>query len=362
MPARIEATERYLKMDPDECIDIIRRKKKEFGPELLILTHHYQRKELAPFGDFLGDSYMLAARAAAQKDARYIVFCGVLFMAESADILSTEKQTVYLPSPYAGCPMSDMAPEQQVMGAWGKLGSLIDIEGVLPISYVNSSARLKAFCGRNRGLTCTSGNADKAFDYAFARGERIFFFPDRHLGKNTANKKSIPKSRVVIWDPQKLLGGNSEEDIRNSRVILWKGHCHVHMNFTLEMARLRREENPDIKIVVHPECREELVDAADAVGSTALIVKYVAEQPPGSAIAIGTELNLVERLADEHPDKSIITLSNDSSPLCVNMNRITLNNLAYTLDSIEGGGGNIISVPESVAREAKLALERMLEI
>ncbi len=362
MSKQTELPEAYRTMTPEACKDVIRRRKAELGERLAILAHHYQRKELVPFGDYLGDSYALSAKAAAQKEVRYIVFCGVHFMAESADILSGPDQRVYLPNPYAGCPMADMAPEAQVLRAWEQLGDVVDSAGVIPISYMNSTARLKAFTGRNGGLICTSSNADKAFDYAFSRGERIFFFPDQHLGRNTANAKEIPRKQVVLWDPAKPQGGHDAETLRQARVILWKGHCHVHMNFSLEHIEARRAEYPDVKIIVHPECREEVVDAADASGSTKQIIEYLKRQPAGSAIAIGTELNLVSRMIDEFPDHTILPLQRDACPMCVNMFRTTLNDLAYTLDVLEEGGGNIIRVDEPVRGEALLALERMLEL
>ena len=363
MAATFELPEGYRRMSTEACKEVIRLKKEKLGRHLVILVHHYQRREIVPFHDYLGDSYALSARAAAQKDARYIVFCGVLFMAEAADILAGPQQTVYLSHPQAGCPMADMAPRQQVMGAWEDLAAIIDLDEVTPVTYMNSTAELKAFCGRHGGVICTSSNADKAFDYAFGRGaRRILFLPDQHLGRNTANRKGIPKNRVLLWDPQKPLGGNGEEAVKNAAVILWKGHCHVHMNFTIDQVRDRRRENPGVRIVVHPECREEVVDAADAVGSTRFIVEYVADQPAGAAIAIGTELNLVKRLSDEYPEKTITVLSGESSPICGDMFRTTLNRLAYTLDVMESGGGSIVTVPEQVASDARLALERMLEL
>jgi quinolinate synthase len=362
MAVPIPIPDNYRRMSDEACKDLIARRKKELGSKLCLLVHHYQRKEIVPFNDFLGDSYALSAKAAAQKDVRYIVFCGVHFMAEAADILSSDSQRVYMPNPYAGCPMADMAPERQVLSAWEQLGGLMNLDRVVPISYMNSTAKLKAFCGRNGGLICTSSNAHKAFEWAFARGEKIFFFPDEHLGRNTSNRMEIPRSQVLVWNPQKTLGGNTPEQLKQAKVILWQGHCHVHMNYTLAQIDQRRIEYPDIKIVVHPECREDVVDAADAVGSTKFIVKFVDDQQPGTVIAIGTELNLVDRLKDEHPDKTILALSQEFCPMCVNMYRTTLQDLAWTLDVLEKGEANLIQVPESTAAEARLALERMLEL
>lgn len=362
MSSLIELPEKYRKMSDEECIKIIQNKKKELGPELAILVHHYQRKEIVPFHDFIGDSFALSANAAKQKEVKYIVFCGVHFMAESADIVSREDQTVYLPNPYAGCPMADMAPYHQVEKAWKELATVTDSSKVIPISYMNSTARMKAFTGVNNGLICTSSNADKAFDYAFNHGEKIFFFPDQHLGRNTARAKRIDPRQVLLWDNQKPLGGYSEEDIERAKVILWNGHCHVHMNFSLEQIDRRRSQMPDIKIIVHPECREEVVSAADAYGSTKFIVNYVKDAKPGSKIAIATELNLVSRLMDEYPDKEIMALSEDICPMCVNMYRTTLNDLAFTLDVMQDGGGNVITVDEPYRSEAMLALNKMLEL
>ncbi len=364
MPQIVELPEAYRKLDENACKEIILKRKQELGEQLAILVHHYQRKEIVPFHDFLGDSFDLSAKAAAQKQVRYIVFCGVHFMAESADILSGAEQTVYLANPFAGCPMADMAPAKQVLQAWEELSDIIELDNTYPISYMNSTAELKAFCGRNKGLICTSSNADKAFNYVFDRkgGERVFFFPDQHLGRNTSNKLKIDREQVIKWNPLLPLGGHTPEAIRRSRVILWEGHCHVHMEFTLEQIQQRREDTPDIRIIVHPECREEVVQAADASGSTKQIVAFVQDQPAGSTIAIGTELNLVSRLADEYPDRKIVALSKDICPMCVNMYRTTLNDLAYTLDVMQDGGGAKIEVPAAIAAEARLALERMLTL
>ena len=362
MGSFLELPETYRKMEPEELAHRIRKRREDLGKRMVLLAHHYQRKEIVRLGDFIGDSYDLSSRAAAQKDAEFIVFCGVHFMAEAADILSRDSQRVFLPNPYAGCPMADMAPNAQVLRAWEELTSVVGAGKVLPVSYMNSSADLKAFCGRNGGLICTSSNAEKAFDYVFARAEKLFFFPDQHLGRNTANRKGIDRGRVIVWNPRKPFGGHTPETLRNARLILWQGHCHVHMNYSLEQVEARRREFPGVKIIVHPECREEVVDAADAAGSTKRIVTYVAQQPPGTAVAIGTELNLVARLIEDHPDKRIMALSPDTCPICVNMFRTTLNDLAFTLDAMEAGGANEIRVPEPVRSEARVALARMLEL
>jgi len=339
----------------------IREQIARWGDRLVILAHHYQRKEIVPFGNFVGDSYYLSKIAAEQGTAEHIVFCGVHFMAESARILCRPEQRVYLPNLRAGCPMADMADEDQVDDAWEWLGGFIDMREIIPVSYMNSAATLKAFCGANRGLICTSSNADKAFRWAFDHGERVFFFPDEHLGTNTANRLGIPRDERVIFDP--LKPPTDPEPFRQARVILWKGFCHVHTNFTLAHVTATRRNYPGVKIVVHPECTEEVADAADAVGSTAFIVRYVDEQPPGTTIAIGTEINLTSRLADEYPDKTILELSGQNCPLCVNMFRTSLEDLAVCLEKLGSGThSEEIFVPDMIARDAKLALDRMLEL
>lgn len=362
MNTPIQLPEEYRRMSDEACVERIRRVKAERGDSLCILVHHYQRKEIVPFHDFLGDSYGLSAQAAAQPAVRDIVFCGVYFMAEAADILSSDEQAVYLPNPYAGCPMADMAPKRQVLSAWEQLGQVRDIRRIMPVAYMNSAADMKAFCGRNGGLICTSSNAKKALEWAFERAQTVFFFPDEHLGRNTANQLGIPREALVVWNPQAPLGGNSPEAIAGAKVILWQGHCHVHMNFTVEQVALRREQHPGVTIIVHPECREEVVNAADVAGSTKLIVEHVQAARAGATIAIGTELNLVDRLKDENPDKTILPLSQDFCPMCVNMFRTTLQDLAWTLDVLDSGGANRIRVNPDTAAEARVALSRMLEL
>ena len=360
----IELPENYRDMSNEELVRRIRERKEHYGERLLLLVHHYQRKEIVPFHDFLGDSYALSAQAAAKKNAKYIVFCGVHFMAESADILRGEGQSVYLPNPYAGCPMADMASEREVRRAWQQLASVVPETDILPLSYMNSTAALKAFTGRHGGLICTSSNARKALDWAYARAPKAFFFPDQYLGRNTARAMGVKPDDMILWKPAHPLGGNTEEAIRKAKLILWNGYCHVHLNFTAEQVAERRAEDPTIKVVVHPECRDEVVMAADAAGSTNFIVDFVAKQAAGSRIAIGTELNLVARLIDEHPDKRVVPLSKDACPMCMNMFRTTLNDLAYTLDHLEApeGPGNLVEVPEAIKADARLALQWMLEL
>ena len=336
----------------------VSQQKDRWGERLVILAHHYQRKEIVPFGDFVGDSYYLSKMASVQEKAEHIVFCGVHFMAESARILCRPEQKVYLPNLRSGCPMADMAGEDQVEDAWEWLSEHLDTTQIIPVSYMNSAASLKAFCGANRGIICTSSNAVKAFQWAYAHGEKIFFFPDEHLGTNTANNLGIPRDQRVIFDP--LKPPTDPEPFQRAKLILWKGFCHVHTSFTAGHVDAVRAAYPDVRVVVHPECHESVVDKADAVGSTAFITKYVAAQPAGSVIAIGTEINLTSRLADEHPNKTIFELSGQNCPLCVNMFRTTLSDLAECLDAL--GERNQILVDPKIARDARVALERMLEL
>ena len=358
MTTEAATCERPLTVEDEALKARIAAQKGRWGEKLVILAHHYQRKEVVPFGDFLGDSYYLSKMAAQQEKAEHIVFCGVHFMAESARILCRPEQRVYLPNLRAGCPMADMANDAQVDDAWDWLGEFMDTKAIIPVSYMNSAANLKAFCGANGGVICTSSNAEKAFKWAYGRGEKVFFFPDEHLGTNTANRLGIPRDERVIYDP--LDPPTDKEAFRKAKLILWKGYCHVHTNFTAQHVDLVRDTYPGVQIVVHPECVESVVDKADAVGSTAFITKYVAEQPAGSVIAIGTEINLTSRLADEYSDKTIFELSGQNCPLCVNMFRTTLTDLAETLEDL--GEKNEIRVRPEIARDARLALERMLEL
>lgn len=358
----MEKPKEFVSKTDDECRRIIAAEKARLGPRLVTLVHHYQRREIVPYADHLGDSYALSAIAAKQEKAEFIVFCGVHFMAESADILSRPEQRVFLPNPYAGCPMADMAPFRQVLAAWADLEEVLGAELPVPIAYMNSTAELKAFTGLRGGLICTSANADSALDWAFKRSGRVLFLPDQHLGRNTAKRKGFGGPDLLLFDPLLPLGGHTPEAIRRARVILWAGHCHVHMNFKPEHVLARRAEFADITIVVHPECREEVVDLADVVGSTNTIVSAVEKAPKGATIAIGTELNLVARLIAEHPDKRILPLSGDNCPMCVNMFRTSLNDLAYTLSVLETGGAFRVQVAEPQKTQARLALDRMLEL
>ena len=360
MPAAYTRTpDNYRAMPDDELRRRIKAKKAEYGKNLVILTHHYQRIGVVEFGDYQGDSYALC-KIGAELEAEYIVFCGVHFMAESAVILARPDQKVYLPNPLAGCPMADMAAIDSVFAAWDELQHHLPGSKIIPISYMNSAADLKAFCGKNDGVICTSSNAHKAFDWAFGRGERIFFFPDEHLGRNTANKYGIPKDEMFVWDFNANPAKRDVEALKRAKVILWKGYCHVHSVFQPHHIEQMRSDYPGIKIVVHPECTEQLVAMADSVGSTSHIVKYVAEQPAGSVIAVGTELNLVDRLSHMHPDKKILELAGNTCAMCVNMYRTTLNDLAYTLDNL--ATIKPMSVYDDVKIHARIALERMLAI
>ena len=341
--------------DDKKIIDDIRTIKDHLGKELLILTHHYQRKEIVALGDYQGDSFGLSQKAAEDKDARFIVFCGVHFMAESAEILSQSHQTVQIPKIEAGCWMADMADNDVVVKAWAELTSIAGPETITPIVYMNSDAELKAFCGVRGGTVCTSSNAPDAFRWAFGQREKVFFFPDQHLGRNTSNQMGINPNEMIVWNPKKPLGGNTPEDIKRAKVILWDGYCLVHTRFQVEHVRKIREEFPEAKIVVHPECTQEVVALADAVGSTSFIVKYVKQAPPNTTIVIGTEINLIDRLALENPDKKIFELHYS---LCPNMFKINLKNLLWTLENI--GKVNVINVPENIKVDARAALDRML--
>jgi len=281
-------------------------------------------------------------------------------MAESADILTSDKQTVFLPNPLAGCPMADMAEIADVMAAWKFLEKFGGTENIMPISYMNTAAGLKAFTGRNGGLICTSSNADAALRWAFNQREKVFFFPDQHLGYNTAIKLGINPDEIVVWDFSRDDGGISEEEVDRAKVILWKGHCHVHTNFKAEHVHNVREKYPDVRVIVHPESPHEVARLADGSGSTAYIVNYCQEAPPGSTIAIGTEINLINRMAIEHPDKTIFELSGQTCPVCANMYRTTINDLLYTLENY--ADIKPISVSDPTRSEALLALEKMLQI
>lgn len=331
--------------------------KKELGEKLIILTHHYQRKEIVDLGDYRGDSFGLSRKASADKNALYIVFCGVHFMAESAEILSQPHQTVQIPDENAGCPMADMADIIQVENAWKELTNLIGTETMVPIVYMNSDAELKAFCGRKGGTVCTSSNAQLAMEWGFEQGDKILFFPDQHLGRNTGNRMGISPGEMILWKPGLPLGGNRPEEVNRAKLILWDGFCHVHTAFQVRHVHSMREKYPDAKIVVHPECTQEVVALADAVGSTDFIVKYVESAPSDSTILVGTEIHLVERLNLEYPDKQVLPLHRSR---CPNMFKINLENLLRTLENI--GTFNIVKVQDDIKVDARTALDRMLDL
>ena len=340
-----------------EFIERVRAMKAVLGRELLILTHHYQRPEIVALGDYRGDSFGLSRKAASDREAWFIVFCGVHFMAESAAILAQSHQLVQIPDPKAGCLMADMADIHTVESAWEEITDVTGEEAILPIVYMNSDAALKAFCGRHGGAVCTSSNAGAVLEWGFKTRDKVFFFPDQHLGRNTGNRLGLAPGEMIVWDPDEPLGGNRPEAVRQAKLILWDGYCHVHTHFQVNHLLKVRENLPQARIVVHPECTEDVVALADAVGSTGFIAEYVKNAPPQSTIVIGTEINLVRRLAQEHPDKEILDLAYS---LCPNMFKINLEKLLGTLEKL--GEANVVAVPEPVRAEARLALERMLSL
>ena len=333
----------------------------QLGATTVILGHHYQRDEVIRFADFTGDSYKLS-QAAAETEARYIIFCGVHFMAESADVLGRSGQQVILPDLAAGCSMADMAEISQVEACWEALTRAGLAEETIPLTYMNSTAAIKAFCGERGGLVCTSSNAEKAFRWAFERGKRILFLPDQHLGRNTGHGMGIGLDEMPVWDPFSLLGGLSRETISSSRVLLWKGHCSVHQRFSPEHVDAKRAQFPRIQVIVHPECRIEVCQKADAVGSTERLIQLVEEAPVGSSFAIGTEIHLVNRLAKRFAaeGKKIVTLD-ESGCLCTTMYRISPQHLAWALENLVAGEVvNRIEVGAEEKRWARVALDRML--
>jgi quinolinate synthase len=340
--------------------------KAKLGERVFVLGHHYQRDEVIEFADVTGDSFKLAREAAARPDAEYIVFCGVHFMAESADILTGPEQKVILPDLAAGCSMADMARLAQVEDAWDALADAGVADQVVPVTYMNSSADIKAFCGRHDGAVCTSSNADVALEWAFAQKGpegKVLFFPDQHLGRNTAVLKlGLSLEDCVVWNPLLPHGGLTDDQLRDAKMILWKGHCSVHGKFSADVVDELRATIPGVKILVHPECTHEVVVKADLVGSTEFIIKTIEAAEPGSSWAIGTELNLVKRLANAHPDKQIMFLDKTVC-YCSTMNRIDLPHLVWALESlVEGNVVNEIRVDPETERWAKVALQRMLDL
>ena len=353
---------------PDHTMDArIAAARRTLGASAVILGHHYQRDEVIRFADFRGDSYKLAQEAA-RTNARYIVFCGVHFMAESADVLARDGQQVILPDLNAGCSMADMAEIGQVESCWEQLVELglTDQQGhgISPLTYMNSTAAIKAFCGERGGLVCTSSNAAGAFRWAFERNEKILFLPDQHLGRNTAYAMGIPLSQCVVWDPYMIMGGSTPERLRQARVILWKGHCSVHQRFLPEHVDNVRDRYPGIRVIVHPECRWEVCQKADAIGSTEQLIKIIREAPAGSQFAVGTEIHLVNRMGKEFApaNKKVITLD-DSGCLCTTMFRISPQHLCWALENlVDGNVVNQIQVGQDVKYWSRIALNRMLEI
>jgi quinolinate synthase len=353
-----------------ERIEAVRRR---LGSRLVILGHHYQQDGVIAHADLQGDSYQLSKSAAERADCEAIVFCGVHFMAETADILANRpdkvaarggrRVTVVLPDMAAGCSMADMAAIDQVEDAWADMGTVIDTADVTPVTYINSAASLKAFCGRHGGIVCTSSNARAVLDWAFARRRRVLFFPDQHLGRNTARAMGIPLAEMCVWNPHdRTLGGSSPEQLAKSRVILWQGHCSVHAMFRPEHVDAMRATIPGVKVLVHPECSMEVVDKADLAGSTSYILKQVESAPPGTKWAIGTELHLVKRLERNHPEQTIRFLS-PVMCMCATMYRIDLAHLCWSLEHLERGKPvNVIRVDDETARWSVAALERMLAV
>ena len=367
--------ERYTRASPDELAEWIGAAKRQLGDKLLILGHHYQRDDVMTWADARGDSFALSRTAAERRDAEFVVFCGVHFMAESADILTAPHQQVILPDLNAGCSMADMADVDEVEDAWDVLAQVTDVERLLPITYINSAASLKAFVGRAGGAVCTSSNARAVLRWALAstpqgpehssgsaRADKVLFVPDQHLGRNTGFQLGYDVGDMAVWDPRRELGGLSEAEVKDARLLLWKGHCSVHQRFRPEHVDAFRAEHPDGVVLVHPECAHEIVELADHVGSTDHIIRTVDKAPPGSVLGVATEIHLVKRLADEHPDKTVVCLDPLVCP-CSTMSRIDPMHLAWVLEGlVEGDVRNRIVVDDATAQLARVALQRMLDI
>ena len=353
--------EEYQELSAEETSARIKAAKAKLYPEVVILGHHYQRNEIIEHADFRGDSYKLCLDASKREEAKFIIFCGVHFMAESAAVLTNKR--VILPNLAAGCSMADMANILQVRRCWAELGQILDTTTVLPITYINSAANLKAFVGEHGGTVCTSTNAPKIVEWALDRSSKVLFLPDQHLGRNTAVSLGFdPETDMVLWDPFKPLGGNSVEDVQRAKFLLWKGHCSVHARFTLEQVDNAREKDSNVQILVHPECSLDVVKASDLYGSTEFIIKTVEAAPAGSSWAIGTEINLVKRLAEDHPDKTITCLDSQICP-CSTMYRIHPSFLLWCLESlVDGKVMNEVKVAPATAERAGVALDRMIEI
>jgi quinolinate synthase len=356
--------DRYLRLSDDEMDARITAAKATLGDRLVILGHHYQRDEVIKFADFTGDSLKLARAAATRHTAEFVIFCGVHFMAESADILRGPHQKIVLPDLAAGCSMADMAAEDQLEVAWRELAEMgVDVSTIVPVTYINSSAAIKAFVGQHGGVVCTSTNAAAVMSWAWERGEKLFMLPDQHLGRNTGYKLGVPLDRMVVWDPHEVGGGLSSQQAKDAKLILWKGHCSVHTRFTVAQIDAFRKKYPEGKVIAHPECTFDVVQAADLSGSTEFIIQTVKGSPKGSVWAVATEIHLVNRLANEvAPDRLVVTLD-PFGCLCSTMFRVSPNHLLWILEGlVDGQVHNQIIVPDETKRWAKLALDRMLEI
>ncbi len=361
--------ERYTNATPDELAEWTARAKAALGDRLLILGHHYQRDEIMRFADARGDSLALSRLAADRHDSRFIVFCGVHFMAEAADILTSQDQQVILPDLNAGCSMADMADLDAVEEAWDELAAVVDIERVIPVTYINSAASLKAFVGSHGGAVCTSSNARAVLTWALnpqnpseRRGDKVLFFPDQHLGRNTGYQLGWTGDDMRVWDPRLPLGGLDDREVKDAPLLLWRGHCSVHQRFQPSHVESFRAEHPGAMVVVHPECSHEVVALADSAGSTDFIIRTVDEAPPGTVIGVGTEIHLVKRLDDEHPDKSVLSLDPLVCP-CSTMSRIDSAHLCWILEGLARGDVyNQITVDPDTAKWARVALDRMLAI
>jgi quinolinate synthase len=348
---------------PDEEMDVrIAAARAKLGPRLVILGHHYQRDEVIKFADYTGDSFKLAGEIAKHPDAEFIVFCGVHFMAESADVLSGPHQQVILPDLAAGCSMADMAAPEQLEMCWADLEQM-GVRSVVPVTYINSAASIKAFCGERGGVVCTSSNAAATLKWAWERGERVLFLPDQHLGRNTAYKMGVPLDDMVVWDPNEIFGGLDPDQVKRARIILWKGHCSVHTRFTVRQIENLRAQHPGVRVIVHPEVPWDVVQAADDSGSTEYIIRQVKNSPAGSTWAVGTEIHLVNRLAREVALERTVLSLDQFGCLCSTMFRVSPNHLLWTLEGlVDGEVHNRIVVPEAQKHWTKVALDRMLTI
>ena len=353
---------RYMKISPDDLDKEIAYCKDQLKDRLLILGHHYQRQEVIKYADITGDSYKLSKIASMESNKKWIIFCGVHFMAETADVLTEKKQNVILPNMTAGCSMADMAQYEDVSDAWTDLGTILNSDSIIPVTYMNSTASIKSICGKNNGIVCTSSNAEKAFEWSFNKGEKILFLPDQHLGRNTGLKIGIKDHEMVVWDPNMIMGGLSREEILSSKLILWKGHCSVHTRFTEDQIKSSRINDPDVNVIVHPECTREVVDASDYNGSTEYIIDMVNNSDPNTTWAVGTEINLVKRLAEKNPDKKIYCLDSMVCP-CSTMYRIHPAYLLWVLEGLIAGFLiNKIEVSDHDRKYSRIAVDRMLNL